>query len=190
MTGAIVTARINPKWAAKWLIISGAIGALGGWCLYDGLIVYPRHNTQLEAFATHAQHNPEAWPAVAAQHGWPSTPPQGPAYRPHEITAQWVMLALCAILSLWVMGMVLLQSLRRLEADDTTLRGTDGTQLAFADVSEIDTTQWATKGIAWVVGQSDGQTVRVRIDDYVFRGSAHVLHHVQEHTGLQDQPAG
>ncbi|MEX1119544.1 MAG: hypothetical protein WEB60_12205, partial [Terrimicrobiaceae bacterium] len=78
-----VTAIISKEWKQRMLIITLAVGGLGSWFLFDGLVAYPRNNVKAEIYfelrEKYGEDTPElkaAWEAVRKERVWNDSTPK------------------------------------------------------------------------------------------------------------------
>ncbi|QNN21961.1 hypothetical protein HED60_06645 [Planctomycetales bacterium ZRK34] len=204
-----IEARVNPTWAWKWVIMAGFCLGFGALCIYDGLIAYPNHNQKVAAFA-HYQPDaaeklfdisgqPAGWsfdetkldytghadfPAFADAMGWSDENP-GPPKSDTDITTQWIMLVICALIGASALIWVFLHKGTKLIADENGFIASDGTRIGYAEITDINKAKWDSKGIAVVHYKTpEGADATAKIDDWVYRDGDLVLEQVEQMTGI------
>ena len=72
----MIRADVYQPFFRKFLWVSLACTAFGGWCLYDGLIAYPKKLTIAEAYESLPEEGrSDAWKELAGEKGWPTKTP-------------------------------------------------------------------------------------------------------------------
>ena len=187
----------------------------GGWCVYDGMIRYPKHNRMYAAYHHYEgagesgyfdeDGDPKGWrPYVADPNygaydgyaeyararGWDPGKKPGPPKSELSMLTQWIQLALAWGLAIAILGTCAFQARRRLVAEERELRAADGTRVPYEAITSLDKRLWDAKGIAYAHWQAEGRTGRVKIDDWLFREGDRVLEEVERRTGLGDAESG
>lgn len=168
------TAKMNREWLVRMLIVAVGFTAFGCWCLYDGLIRYPRINAELEQA-----------PALVAADAMQDQEHKTDA----DIRMQFIMAGGCFGFAAFLALRVLWASRRQLAADDVALHAINGDVVPYEHVLGIDKRRWDRKGIAVVRYRTNGRVRRTRIDDWIFKGGDAVLAEVERHAGPEDGPA-
>lgn len=169
------------------LLIVAAVGGLGGWFLFDGLVAYPRNNVKAAIYfdlrEKHGENTPElkeAWEAVRKERVWNDSTPKK-IYSPGDLQTQ---LILGAVTILGAAGILIyfLRSLpqtTRLENGVITLP--DGRTVEIGKVQAVSKKRWENKGIADLAYESaPGKSTRFILDDYKFIGAATILEEVEK----------
>jgi hypothetical protein len=190
-----VTAIISKEWKQRMLIIVLAVGGLGCWFLFDGLVAYPRNNVKaaiyFELREKHGEDTPElkaAWEAVRKERVWNDSTPKK-IYSAGDLQTQLILGAI----TLLGAAAVLLHFFRslpqttRLENGVITLP--DGRQVEITKVQAVSKKRWENKGIADLAYESaPGKSTRFILDDYKFIGAAQILEEVEKHLNPPADP--
>jgi len=182
-----VTAIISKEWKQRMLLITLAIGGLGCWFLFDGLVTYPRNNVKAaiyfelrEKYGEDTPELKEAWEDVRKERVWNTATPKK-IYSPGDLQTQ---LILGAVTLLAAAGMMLyffraLSQTTRLENGVIILP--DGKTIEISKVQAVSKKRWENKGIADLAYElAPGKSARFILDDYKFVGAAQILEEVEK----------
>jgi len=182
-----VTAIISKEWKQRMLLISLAVGGLGGWFLFDGLVAYPRNNVKaaiyFELREKHGEDTPElkaAWEVVRKDRVWNDSTPKK-IYSPGDLQTQLILgaVTLLAAAALLLYFYRSLSQTTRLENGVITLP--NGKTVEISKVQAVSKKRWENKGIADLAYESaPGKSARFILDDYKFVGAAQILEEVEK----------
>ena len=192
-----VTAIISKEWKQRMLIITLAVGGLGCWFLFDGMVGYPRNNVKaviyFELRDKYGEDTPElkaAWEVVRKDRVWNDSTPKK-IYSPGDLQTQLIL----GSVTLFAAAAVLLHFLRSLRQTTRLENGVitlpNGKTVEISKVQAVSKKRWENKGIADLAYESaPGQSTRFVLDDYKFIGAAQILEEVEKHLNPpNDSPA-
>lgn len=177
------------------LIIALAVGGLGGWFLFDGLVAYPRNNVKAAIYfdlrEKHGEDTPElkaAWEAVRKERVWNDSTPKK-IYSEGDLKTQMILGAVALLVS----AAVLLHFFRSLSQTTRLENGVitlpDGKTVEISKVQAVSKKRWENKGIADLAYESaPGKSTRFILDDYKFIGAAQILDEVEKHLNPPSDP--
>ncbi len=175
------------------LIISLAVGGLGFWFLFDGLVAYPRNNVKAEIYfelrEKLGEDTPElkaAWEAVRKERVWNDSTPKK-IYSDGDLKTQLILggVTLLAAFAVLLHYFRSLPQTTRLENGVITLP--DGKTVEISKVQAVSKKRWENKGIADLAYESaPGKSTRFVLDDYKFIGAAQILEEVEKHLNPQN----
>lgn len=127
----------------------------------------------------------EAWQAKAAENGWAESPPTK-MRTDGDIAGQYVMAGLCALATLYFVGVLVKTTGRWMELEGETLRTRGGLSFSAKSITEIDKRQWADKGIARLKYDDNGRTRRFVVDNYKYLRDETdaILYHLEQIAGV------
>jgi hypothetical protein len=109
------------------------------------------------------------WREFTKQRGMNVKPPESP-YDARKIQEQWVVCAICLILTAGAL-FVLLRTLRRsICADDQAITTAQGRRVPYEDLKTLDLRKWETKGLAFLDYAGASGKGRIRIDGLTYGG--------------------
>lgn len=157
--------------AYRWRlgVIAIALLAFAGWFLYDGLVGYPKQQVVREAFAQIKTDHPDDWQTKwlerAQIEGW-STEQPDPPFSDWDIKAQFFYAAPCLVLGL-IFGFSYLRAGGRwVASDESGLKTSAGQEVAWNQIESVDSSRWASKGIAVVNYKNNKGEGRITLDDW------------------------
>jgi hypothetical protein len=167
----MIRAEVHQPFFRKFLYVFLGCIAFAGWCLYDGLVAYPKKLTQAEAYqALPDDGRQDAWRELAAEKGWPTlTPSKSPEEIRHDIGSQFMMAVLCGLLGIPALMMFMSGQGTWLEGDATVIRNSKGQEVPVDAITQIDKRKWEAKGIAKLYYQVDGKTKKFVMDDFKYQ---------------------
>lgn len=173
-------ARVSPRWVVRTAVVIVITGLYGLWCLYDGLVAYPRRNAQIDAYQRHLHEDRLAdWEVMAAERGWAARPDLNARKSNDDIAQQFLMLAICGVIGLPAVLRLLWAWPRKMAADDSGFVNVRGVRIPYAAIRTVDKSKWNSKSIAVVHYELDGVRGKTTIDDWIFRGGAAVLAEIE-----------
>lgn len=150
-------------------VIALALLAFAGWFLYDGFIGYPKQQVVREAFAQVKIDHPEDWQTKwlerAQIEGW-STEQPDPPFSDWDITAQFFYAAPCLVLGLLFGVSYLRAGGRWVASDEAGLKTNAGQSVTWDQIESVDSSRWASKGIAVVYYRDAKGEGRITLDDW------------------------
>ena len=168
-----VTAVISKEWKQRILIMAVALGGLGCWFLYDGLVAYPKNNVKAEIYLPLrdklGKDTPEleaAWAEIRKERNWNDKTPKK-IYDKGDLQTQIVL----GILTLLASAGVLFYFYRSLPTTTRLENGViilpDGRRIELTKIRALSKKRWDNKGIADLAYESSpGKTTRFVLDDY------------------------
>lgn len=183
------SAALSNQYAVRMSLIIVVFTGFTLWCIYDGLVAYPRINRELDALQKKREAE-AAEQTMAVPHAVQHTEGLKPSDRKSEwdIRTQFIMAAICVLIVGPVAARLAWAWPRGMTADADGFRATSGDLIAYSAIKRIDKRKWNRKGIAVVHYECNGKRRRTRIDDWIFRGGEAVLQEVEARTGLGDTP--
>lgn len=191
-----VTAVISKEWKQRILIMAVALGGLGCWFLYDGLVAYPKNNVKAEIYLPLrdklGKDTPEleaAWAEIRKERNWNDKTPKK-IYDKGDLQTQVVL----GILTLLASAGVLFYFYRSLPTTTRLENGViilpDGRRIELTKIRALSKKRWDNKGIADLAYESSpGKTTRFVLDDYKYIGAATILDEVEKVLSPADQPS-
>lgn len=155
----------------RWRLIIIAAGCLfwAGYCVYDATISYPDQIERYRVFLDYQQDNPNyqsTWPDFAASKGWPTEEPR--KMEQHNITTQWLMFALTAPIGVYCLALIVLWQRRFVAVDDQAIYSHGNRQATWDQITRIDASRWASKGIARVYYDTGSGEQEILLDDWKY----------------------
>jgi len=146
----------------------------GVWSVYDGVVVYPRHNRVVEQFQQFkSEKRLDQWPQHARAHGWSVDDPGSPKSQ-WSINTQYVQAAITLTLGV-LFGAGFVRSFGRwIAVDDDGLTTSWGAKVRYDQIKSLDQKRWKTKGIAVVNYQDNSQKQKIVLDDWKYNREATV----------------
>jgi hypothetical protein len=142
------------------------------WCLYDGIVAWPREQERALAWEKDFADKPtEEWVTFAEEQGWSTSLPEESKSEENykiAIAGQYAMALGSGLVGLWLLSIPLRARGRWIEAGDTSLTSSWGQNLNYDDIQEVNKRQWRSKGIAKITYSDNGRSRRFVIDDYKF----------------------
>lgn len=190
-----VTAVISKEWKQRILIMAVALGGLGCWFLYDGLVAYPKNNVKAEIYLPLrdklGKDTPEleaAWAEIRKERNWNDKTPKK-IYDKGDLQTQIVL----GILTLLASAGVLFYFYRSLPTTTRLENGViilpDGRRIELTKIRALSKKRWDNKGIADLAYESSpGKTTRFVLDDYKYIGAATILDEVEKVLSPADPP--
>lgn len=190
-----VTAVISKEWKQRNLIMAVALGGLGCWFLYDGLVAYPKNNVKAEIYLPLrdklGKDTPEleaAWAEIRKERNWNDKTPKK-IYDKGDLQTQIVL----GILTLLASAGVLFYFYRSLPTTTRLENGViilpDGRRIELTKIRALSKKRWDNKGIADLAYESSpGKTTRFVLDDYKYIGAATILDEVEKMLSPADPP--
>ena len=170
-------ANISRSYVLRLSVISLFCIGFALYCLYDGIVAWPKKQQRALAFkelkdtlSETGQDNQltEQWTEMAKEKGWSATFPEDPKSEgdyAYDIWSQWVMAGIAAPPGIMVLIFILLQLRRWVEPTENGLRASNGSELTFDQITVLDKKKWKNKGIAKVRYQEEGRTRTIVLDD-------------------------
>ena len=166
----MIRAQVHQPFFRKFLYVFLGCTAFAGWCLYDGLIAYPKKLTIAEAYeGLPEEGRREAWKELAGENGWPTiTPAKTASDIRHDISTQFMQLILCMLFGLPALMMFMSGQGTWVEGDETVIRNSKGQEVPIDAITKIDKRKWDAKGIAKIYYEVDGKTKKFVMDDFKY----------------------
>ena len=170
-------ANISRSYVLRLSVISLFCIGFALYCLYDGIVAWPKKQQRALAFKelkdrlTESGENnklTEQWARMAEEKGWSAKFPEEPKTEgeyEYDIWSQYVMAGIAAPPGLLVLIFILSQLGRWIEPTENGLRTSKGNQFTFDQIVALDKKKWKNKGIAKVRYQENGRTQTVVLDD-------------------------
>jgi hypothetical protein len=164
----------------NYLMRLGLVGlfclAGGAYFFYDGMVGYPNQRIRAEEFVKFSEEHAELdeldrlnkWnEEVARPKGWPEGNPGEPK-KDHEITEQFYYGWAGTLIGLGFLSRLIYMFNRWVECDDAKLRDKAGHETTYANITELNKKKWQSKGIAFAHYKDNGDTKKIRLDDFYF----------------------
>jgi hypothetical protein len=160
------------RYSRRFLIMGAAICGFWLWCLYDGLIKYPREQERGLAFdKLGAEGRQNEWDELATAKGWSTSPPEEARSEEdfrNKVYMQYAMAALTAIIGLPMLLVALKSRGNWIEWNGATIDTSWGESFGPDQVVRVDKKRWQKKGIAKVTYEDAGSKRRFVVDDFKF----------------------
>jgi hypothetical protein len=164
-----IRADSDPKFYLRFLLIGGMLLVFGLWSLYDGAIRWPAQTVRALKYKEFKDDGRiSEWPEFAREQGWPTTHPGDPKTTA-DLQGQFIMAAVCGVLSLLAFIVVLRSRGQWIEAGKTGLTSSWGQSLDYDSVVSLDKKNWDKKGIARLYYLDGERRRRFVIDDFKFK---------------------
>jgi hypothetical protein len=166
----MIRANVDQKFFRKFLWVFLGCTAFAAYCLYDGLVAYPKKLTIAEAY----EQLPEAgrrdtWKKLAAEKGWPTITPAKTAEEiRHDITGQFVMILFCSLIGIPMLIKYMSGQGTWVEGDETVIRNSRGQEVPIDSITKINKEKWDAKGIAKIYYEVDGKKKKFVMDDFKY----------------------
>ncbi len=189
----MIRAEVHQPYFRKFLFVFLGASAFAAYCLYDGLVGYPKKLTIAEAYESLPEEGRrEAWKELAVEKGWPPRTPQKPAKDIQAgIGQQFFMFAACGLVAIpavlkWMSGQG-----TWIEGDETLIRHSNGQEVPIGSITKIDKKKWEEKGIAKIHYDVEGKSSKFVMDDFKYdRASMAELMKLAEANLTQEQVLG
>lgn len=146
----------------RYLIVGIVLTGFTFWCLYDGLVAYPKQREQTqEPWDTYQEivekagtDQPsgtaiqEQWEAIANEKGWSTELPPEEPKTDNDIIVQYIMAAITGCLSLPFLVSYFLSRGQWVELDDDGIRTSRGQEFSLNQITVVDKRKWKNKGLA------------------------------------------
>ncbi|MDM4016655.1 hypothetical protein [Roseiconus lacunae] len=166
----MIRANVHQPFFRKFLFVFLGCLAFGAYCLYDGLVAYPKKLTMAAAYEELPEEGrQEAWQALATEKGWPTrTPANSAEEMQHKIGTQFMMAILCGLFAIPALMMFMSGQGTWVEGDETVIRNSKGKEVPVDAITQIDKRKWADKGIAKIYYDVDGKKQKFVMDDFKY----------------------
>ncbi len=167
-------ANFQTNYRMRYLALSAICLLMAAWFGYDGLIGYPSTLPAAEAYDElrdlDSAKRVERWKEVAAEKGLsPAVPKKTAAEIRSDITGQYIWGGLNLLVGLPALILLIRSYGKWVEPTADGLTTSWGESLRFADVTQLDKTKWARKGIAKATYCQPGGGQRVFVfDDFKY----------------------
>lgn len=162
----------DKRYSRRFIIMGAVICGFSLWCLYDGLVKYPREQARGLAFDKLSSEGREKeWDEYAIERGWSNSIPEQP--KPEEeyhssLYMQYSMAVITALIGVPMLVMALRSRGTWVESTDDGITSSWGQGFDFDQVLLVDKKRWQKKGIAKVYYQDADQKRRFVLDDFKF----------------------
>ncbi|MEO1615165.1 MAG: hypothetical protein AAFV88_04905 [Planctomycetota bacterium] len=166
----MIRANVHQPFFRKFLWVFLGCTAFACWCLYDGLVAYPKKLTIAEAYEELPEEGRrEAWKELAAEKGWPTiTPAKTAEDVSHDIGSQFMMVVLCSLVGIPALLMFMSGQGTWVEGDESVIRNSKGKEVPIESITKIDKRKWESKGIAKIHFEVDGKANKFVLDDFKY----------------------
>ena len=171
----------------RYLIVGIVLTGFTFWCLYDGLVTYPKQREQTqEPWDTYHEIKEKAgtdqpsetaiqkqWEAIASEKGWSTEfPPEEPK-TDNDITVQYIMAAITGCLALPFLVSYFRSRGQWVELDDDGIRTSRGQEFRLDQITVVDKRKWKNKGIAIIfyLRPEDGREKKFVLDAFKFQAT-------------------
>lgn len=167
----MIRADVHLPFFRKHLYLALGCIAYAAWCIYDALIGYPKKLKIAQAFESIPDdaNKLEKWVEVASENGWSS---RNPAKTADEvlgmIQGQYIYAMICVVIALVALILWVRAKGTWVEADETTIRNSRGSELPIDGITKIDKRKWTDKGIAKIHYSANGRSGRFVLDDFKY----------------------
>ncbi|WP_143543947.1 hypothetical protein [Rhodopirellula sp. MGV] len=166
----MIRADVHQPYFRKFLFVFLGCLAFGAYCLYDGLVAYPKKLTMAEAYEQLPEDGrQEAWVTLATEKGWPTrTPANSPDEMRNKIGTQFMMAVLCGLFAIPALLKFMSGQGTWVEGDETLIRNSKGKEVPIDAITKIDKKKWPDKGIAKIYYEVDGKNHKFIMDDFKY----------------------
>jgi hypothetical protein len=167
----MIRADVHQPFFRKFLWVFLGCTIFAAWCLYDGLVAYPKDLTIAEAYEELPEEGRrEAWITLATEKGWPTiTPAKTAKDIRHDIGGQFMMIALCTLFGIPALLKYMSGQGTWVEGDETLIRNSKGQEVLIDSITKIDKRKWDAKGIAKIHYQVGGKKKTFVMDDFKYK---------------------
>ena len=187
----MIRANVHQPYFRKHLFIALGGFAYAAWCLYDGLVAYPRNLEIAEAFEAIPDDakRVETWTQLASERGWSAdTPVKSAAEVASLISGQFFFAAICATVG--IVALIIWARARGtwVEGDESQIRSSWGDEIAIPSITKINKRKWPEKGIARLYYEENGKKGRFVMDDFKYDSTAmgQILTFAEAHLSADD----
>ena len=169
-----VRANFSKSWLRRYLWVAAICFAGVAWCLYDGLVAYPRQLEIARAYEALQRDDPagltleKRWRALTEAKGWSDETPRKVEEIEHSIGQQWMMAAIACVIGLPVLVLYFRSRGAWIESTARGLRSSWGQEVDFEQVTRLDKSRWKKKGIAKAEYTEGGQRRTFVFDDFKY----------------------
>ncbi len=172
-------ATISPSYRWRIGIVGLAAVAFGCWFIYDWKIGYPAkqalYNEYQSVVAPEGDgkllgNYQQAWHEYATAKGYSTSEPKEVSDR--DIETQLYYGLPCFLVGIPFVVSCLLMGRRFVEVDDEQVWDHKGRKATWDQITHIDKSRWATKGIAVIEYKAEGVTKRITLDDWKYDRAA------------------
>lgn len=160
-------------------LIAVLVTGFSAYFLYDGYIAYPRNTEIFNAYEQYKENYPQNFSAAWRQdiadpnsdvYGMPSDQSGHPGklHSEKDIFTQKLLGFGLAPIGLFMIYYFLVFLNRSVRVDGNQIKAYGGVNITFDDITTIDRTRWAKKGIAIVHYKKDGKAGKLTLDDWKF----------------------
>ena len=167
-------ANFSKSWLRRYLWVAAICFAGVAWCLYDGLVAYPRQLEIARAYEGLQREDPtgltleKRWRELTESRGWSDETPRKAEEIEHGISQQWMMAAIAFLIGFPVLLIYFRSRGSWVESTENGLRTSWGQAVDFGQVTRLDKTRWQKKGIARAVYSDGGRQRTFVFDDFKF----------------------
>ena len=180
----------------RYLIVGIVLTGFTFWCLYDGLVTYPKQREQtqepwdkyheiVEEITTKAnteqpsetaiqeQDIKKRWEAIANEKGWSTELLPEEPKTDNDITVQYIMAAITGCLALPFLVSYFRSRGQWVELDDDGIRTSRGQEFRLNQITVVDKRKWKNKGIAVIsyLKPEDGRERKFVLDAFKFQAT-------------------
>lgn len=167
----MIRADVDNSFFRRYLWIALGSVSYAFWCLYDGLIAYPRKLEIAKAFEAIPDDAMkfQAWSQLATENGWATRFPAKTAKEIEGmIPGQFMFAIICGVIGLAALIIWLRAKGSWVEGDETLIRNSRGKQVPIESITKIDKRKWPEKGIAKLHFKTDGRSGKFVLDDFQY----------------------
>lgn len=176
----------------RYLIVGMVLTGFTFWCLYDGLVTYPKQREQTQEpwdtyheivekagtdqpseTAIQKQDIKKRWEAIANEKGWSTELPPEEPKTDNDITVQYIMAAITGCLALPFLVSYFRSRGQWVELDDDGIRTSRGQEFRLNQITVVDKRKWKNKGIAVIsyLKPEDGRERKFVLDAFKFQAT-------------------
>ena len=214
-----INSRVRKWWLLRLLLVVLVFGGFGGWCVYDGVVKYPRLEDNFQKVYSQVieKHDKKKLEAIFKEVDVKRIEQKidtgqfaivldddeenykqlkfvnvqtGKKYKIHsdrdagdkeyyvksdwDILTQFLMAAVSIAIALAVFLRVLLVLRKKIYADEEGVQ-VNNRRITYDAITKLDKRKWNRKSIATLYYNSDGNSGRFQLDDWIFEGHREIL---------------
>ena len=167
-----IRANFANRYLMRYMMFAIVCGGFALYCLYDGLVVYPKKLEQSIEFEKLSDLEPNEaraqWLVIAEQKGWSANEPKSIGVAKYDLVMQFVFLGISLAAGIPFLVLFLRSRGSWMETTENGIATSRGQQMEFDQIEVLNKRKWADKGIAKIVYSADGKKQRMVLDDCKF----------------------
>ncbi len=164
-------ANFQSSYLRRYMIVTAVFLGAALWFGYDGVIGYPKQLQKAKAYEQLDQKSSDfedEWKAVTAENGWSTDFPKDSHEIESDIVGQYFYSAIGWLIGLPFLFLVIKSRNAWVERTPDGVKASNGQTMAYSDVTQLDKSKWAKKGIAKAHYRVDGMSRVFVFDDFKF----------------------